>query len=416
MAEPRASPVCGCRARSGSNASGAQDLSYIANQELLGGVPSAREFQAEFWQARTLPNKATAVKEQLEPDAVDGLLLGGAMRQAEELAARADRAQGAILDRLVPAEIASGRTQQAWSLWTALAPACGERAFVAARALLGTPSTPAQAASLLQEVLAAAGTIGSIAQAESAADFMESALAKYPAKKRAIGTAALSAAARLDATRGPGWEVREMRARLRTIVSAAAPQDLDQFQRSLRPAPLQPSRRPAPRGAPLERPPGSTPKRPTRDVQLRMDEFAAEAWYALHRDPIYSAWNEDQAGKALKKLTPTLAAALPVATARLAAACFEFGWLRRERRVLATALDTATLRANAYKFGDQIALSNSPVLTVFGLAAEIDFPETATRALALRSGPMKPLILAHVARMAQAATRWKPGHAITALH
>lgn len=165
----------------------AQDLSYIANQELLGGVPSAREFQAEFWQARALPNKATAVKEQLEPDAVDGLLLGGAMRQAEELAARADRAQGAILDRLVPAEIVAGRTQQAWSLWTALAPACGERAFVAARALLGTPSTPAQGASLLQEVLAAAGTIGSIAQAESAADFMESALAKYPAKNGLLG-------------------------------------------------------------------------------------------------------------------------------------------------------------------------------------------------------------------------------------
>lgn len=147
-----------------------------------------------------------------------------------------------------------------------------------------------------------------------------------------------------------------------------------------------------------------------------MDEFATEAWYALHRDPIYSAWNEEQAGKALKKLTPTLAAALPIATVRLAAACFEFGWPRRQRHVLALALDAATVRANAYQFGDQIALSNSPVLTVFGLAAEIDFPEAAKRALALHHGPMKPLVLAHVARMAGAAANWKPGHTITVLH
>ena len=60
--------------------------------------------------------------------------------------------------------------------------------------------------------------------------------------------------------------------------------------------------------------------------------------------------------------------------------------------------------------------SRSTALRIFGLAAEIDFFGTATRALALRPSALKPAILARVARMAAASATWKPGQPVTILN
>lgn len=398
-------------ARAMAPAVAADDMAYIANQEAEAGLTSEQDLVEAFDAARRLPAAEGGRKAALEAGGVESVLEAGNMPIAERMAAEADAGRVEILDRLIPSEVAAGRETVAWREWDRR----GTEGFpyLAAEALAGVARTGEVEEALWAGGAAAIGRSGDVADADIATEFLELAAKAVPDQKGQISAAALRLARGLPGIEGaPGYAVAALRGRLRTVVAECDAGMLGNFD-AIRQAPdlqLRPEVSPATPSQPGPRAKAGG----AADARVRSFPELAEAALTEGGGPGF--WQEQSERRAMKMLTRAVAAGYPLAVARLAVGAFELNRLADARAALRLALDEAERRANAVARGERIATSSSPVLGVFGIAGEIDFSLASRRALALRAGPMRPLVLAHVARMAGSSARWKPGKPVTVLH
>lgn len=378
----------------------AEYLEYLAAQERAAGLDGRGDWLAAFSAALALPREAGAVKSAAELSVIDDLVDGGDWATAESLALEADSGRSQIFDRLVPAELNADRGQQAWRIWRENRDEVGYRSYTVL--LDSSQSHPEERQELCSDGLRRAVEVADLAQIELARRFLSRCSSSGLSARTSVASALIGLAARLGSAPGQGWEIAATRGRLRTSLQGIDARLLSGFDSAASLPPLGESRRSEAGGGYAS---GAVMPLPT--------------FVALARSAI-ATWNPQfqavSLHEALRSLSPATAAGWPIATVYLAVGSYELKHTRDMNRALALATDEASQRANRAKWGTRISLSGSAVLAVFGAAAEIDFPGTRARAESLRPGPMKILVLAHVARMARVAARLRPGQLVTLLH
>jgi hypothetical protein len=378
----------------------AEYLAYTANQERAAGLDAREDWRAAFIAAIALARNAAAVKTEVELDAIEGLVDSEDWSAAESLAMRADAGEEEILDRLVPAELAAGRTLQAWSLWRTHR---GRAGYPAAGSLLAAQGGRAgDRQALCRAGLQKAAAVNNVAQVEEGVEFISECVASGQASKASSGEALMALKSRLPKVEGAGWEIAAARDRLRAALQRVNASLLQRFDALPVLPPLAQRQRGGADGEFVSSP---TLQAYTFEV---LANGALEDWNL--------GYQAENLREAIKRLSPAVAASLPVAAVRVAVGSFELGRMEDARRSLDLALDEAMRRANRIHWGTPIQISGSAVLEVFGAAAEIDLARARLRAEALRPGPMKILVLARVARMAPAAARLRPGQPVALFH
>lgn len=389
-------------------------LAYIAHREHeAGSAMASGDFQAAFEAARALPGPA-ALKDRVEFDVVDSLLLAREDARAVQLAPQADAAREAIYDRLIPAEIGLGHTAEAWGLWTGYDARRSGFPFRAAAALsCGPEAGSPRAGNLRARGAAAAAQVRDIGAAERAMDFLE---ACTVADRQLAASGAVSLWRAMAMAPGENWEVAELRDRVRYLVRRVAPSDSASLT-------LPPQPRPA-----LKPSPASPSPSPPRQSTAGKASVLASLSAPVGGDYIYfelgaamdMAWDRCPMtpGSAPNRLEAHLEFAdySPVSVARLAVACFEAKQVATASGLAARALNAAAVRAGAMATrpaGEGFA-RDSDILDVFRLVAQIE-PEAALAKARTIVSVVRPLALADVAR-ALAAPTTPPGKRIHVLN
>ena len=132
---------------------------------------------AAFQRAKALPagEFATAVKREVEPDAIEGLIACAGVAQAATEAAGADGGAAEIESDLITALLAQHSSAAAWDTWAHYPSGQGAFAFRAATELLHAPGAAAAKAAVLQSGESAAAQVGDLTEAAEATDFLEAA-------------------------------------------------------------------------------------------------------------------------------------------------------------------------------------------------------------------------------------------------
>lgn len=348
---------------------------YIANQEIDAGLPSARaDFRRVFQIALALPQDRAEQKAGLELDAVEGLLNDSDWAGAEAAARAADAGNAEILNRLIPAELARG-LPHAWTAWE-LAQTSNLKSFPyrAATALLASGRlAPRERTRIEADAFALFATVRTSQEATEAVDFITAERSQITANSLRTLTEAIATA------RGSKWEVARCLARLRRLGSPA------QVPASV---------------SPIVSATGAL------DALQRPPAFAYDFSGSVSGAATGHVGALDLRRELAESLTKTLIRQHPLAAANLGVALAEVDLRDDESEMLGVALDGAAHgRGGAYE-----------ALTAFGVAAELDFPLAAQRALELPEGVFKAVALAHVARMAPIASIIAPSRPIVIVH
>ncbi|HWG36157.1 MAG TPA: hypothetical protein VN690_00420, partial [Terriglobales bacterium] len=376
-------------------------LLYIARQEMLAGEGelAERDFEAGFRQAVALPDAglAVAIKREVEAGALQGLIEAGAAETAAQLVPSADAARGAIADALVPYQLAHHEIGFAWSTWDRLAARASGFPNRAAAKLYGEKAgSRARRDQLLAAAEAKAVAVEGLWQAEQAMDFLEAAAGEDP-NATGLAAATRGLASRLPGLAASAWEADAIAARAVALVKqvdAAHPL-------VLQPAAPRLSARAAPaKVAGVERDPASDLAPYT----------AAQAAAANATTTSALSWRDRPAGfHPADHLTPAIAAAAPSYVARWARSYYcEANRPRDAYALLGLALDAVDAQVAKPRAANVLDYDGVP-FWVYGLAAQMDLPLAAAHAEGLPEGWFKPLALAHVARMAVASGRNRPG-------
>lgn len=381
-------------------------LNYIAHREMLAGLTdaSAADLATAFRQATKL-QAANGTKAHVEYEAIDALLEIGQLPLALQLTTAADAGRALILDRVVPAALAAGREQDAWSVWEGLegGPPSGAASgfpFRAAAALTcsGTgKQLTAQQQRVLREAESGAGDAADLPNAEEAVDWLEACSALMPAN---VLLATASTLARRLPPAGGNLEIARLRQRLtamaRKVVSPALAAQAT--------APLPPPHptlgvRPSP---PASTAAASAPGAPHAPAPAIIARYANDAKAGM----MFSGGTEDRddavaIAAALLRANPELPRYAPLGTAWLAAGWFEEKKYEQSQTVADQAYAGAIAAASGFSPLAADAHWPTQSLDAFTLLAELNLERSADQA---RHAPplLRPLLLAAVARAAAA--------------